>query len=208
MPFVGPESGLPPLATLSDVECRLGREVTGSEADRLGCLLVDASAGVRSYTGQEFTASSSTTRLKVRGGCVRLPQWPVTAVTAVASTAGTALMHTWTSGDRVWLSSSLPIANGPSCSGRGPDYVDVTYEHGFDASPPDVVAVVAQMAGRALGTTPGEGGVQSETIAGYSYTLGSAAAAGGLGMLPAERAVLDRYKVPSGPINMAGGIRR
>lgn len=197
------------LATLNDVTGRLGRTLTQAETDRLALLIDDASAAVRAYTGQEFTAATSTVRLRAQAGNVRLPQHPVTAVTAVANTNGTAVLHTWYFGQLVWLASSMLVVNGPTwgtATGRGPQYVDVTYTHGYAAIPADVVAVVCQMAGRALGTTPGEGGVQSETIGGYNYSLGSAAAAGGLGMLPAERVVLDRYKLPANSIDMTGGV--
>lgn len=201
-----PPDATEPLVSLEDVECRMGRTLTATEEDRLACLIADASAAVRAYTGQHFSVATTTARIKVKGGVIRLPQRPVTAVSALANTTGTALLFTWDAGAQVWLSSSLPLANGPTCSGRLPQYVDVTYTHGYDTIPADVVAVVAQMAGRALGTTPAEGGVQSESIGGYNYSLGSAAAAGGIGMLPAERAVLDRYKTPAGPIAMTGGL--
>ncbi len=202
MPVLGDPVGPVALATLEDVECRMGRTLTEAEADRLGCLLDDASAAVRAYTGQYFTVATTTARIKAKGGAIRLPQRPVIAVTSVANTTGTTLLHTWDAGQQVWLSSSMLVVNGPSYHGRRPQYVDVTYTHGYATVPADIVAVVAQMAGRALGTTPAEGGVQSETIGGYNYSLGAAAAAGGLGMLPAERSVLDRYKLPVGSITM------
>lgn len=200
MPFVGPESGLPPLATISDVECRLARSLTEAESDRMECLLRDASAAVRSYTGQQFTVTEDDqVRIKVRGGMIRLPQRPVTAVSAVASTTGTALLHTWDAGSQIWLSTYLPSANLAPHRNAG-QYADVTYSHGYATVPDDIVAVVCQMASRALGTAPDQTGVQSETVVSYSYQLGAAAAAGGIGMLPAERQVLDRYKTPAGPI--------
>jgi hypothetical protein len=76
--------------------------------------------------------------------------------------------------------------------------VDVTYTAGYDDVPADVVAVVVQIALRAFGVNAEQTGLQSESIAGYSYSVGSAAASGGLGMLQAEREVLDRYRIVGG----------
>lgn len=201
MPIIGipPPDGTAPLVSVDDVVCRLGRVVTEAEEDRLDCLIADASAAVRAYTGQHFTlVEDDVVRLKVKGGMIRLPQRPVITV-AVASTTGTTLLHTWDAGPQVWLSSSLPVINA-TFNSRSPQYVDVTYTHGYEAIPEDIVAVVCQMAARALGTPADQTGVQSETVVSYSYQLGAAAAAGGIGMLPAERQVLDRYKMPTGPI--------
>ena len=41
-----------------------------------------------------------------------------------------------------------------------------------------------------------EGALQSESIQSYSYTVGSAGAAGPLGLLPDEKATLDRHRQP------------
>lgn len=189
------------LATVDQVESRLGRTLTAAEETRLAVLIDDASAAVRAYTGQQITlVEDDTVRLKVIGGKVHLPQHPVIAVSAVDSVTGTALSFTWHGGPLVALSTvnAFDVDAFTACA----TYVDVTYDHGYSTIPADIVAVVAQMAGRALGTTPGEGGVQSESIGGYNYSIGAAAAAGGIGMLPAERAVLDRYKLPVGAIRM------
>lgn len=199
MPVV-PALGAEPLATIADVECRLGRTLTDVEADRMECLLRDASAAVRAYTGQYLSlVTDDPVRLKVKGGAIRLPQRPVVEVAAVTNTTGTTLLHTWDAGPQIWLSSYLPVANA-TYGRRGTTYVDVVYTHGYATIPDDIVAVVCQIAARALGTAADQTGVQSETIVSYSYQLGAAAAAGGLGMLPAERQVLDRYKMPAGPI--------
>ena len=56
------------------------------------------------------------------------------------------------------------------------------------------MAVVCQIAARAFGRPADQTGVSSETIGQYSYQVGGAAAAGPVGMLADERAVLDRYR--------------
>lgn len=175
---------MPPLASVADLEGRLGRTFDAGEAIRAGLLLDDASAVVRAYTGQQFNEATSTVRLKVRGGVVRLPQRPATAVTTVADVDGNTVGHTWYSGDAIHLTGGYPTGG----------WVDVTYDHGYASVPGDVVAVVCQIAGRAFGTTADNAGYQSESIGTYSYTVGVAAAAGATGLLNDERAVLDRYR--------------
>jgi hypothetical protein len=187
-----------PLATLDDLEARLGRKL---DAERAASLLVDASATVRAYAGQQFSAGTSTVRLKAHRGKVRLPQRPVVAVTAVDDVDGNTLSFTWDAGDSVIVAGSGGALNAfeiePFRTGR-PVWVDVTYDHGFDAVPDDIVAVVCQVAGRAYGTPSTEAGTTQETLGSYSYSTGSAAGAGPLGLLPDERAVLDRYRLVGG----------
>lgn len=188
MPVLVPTSVLTPaaavpLATVADLEARLGRTFTAEETTRAGLLLDDVSATVRAYTGQQFTAATSTVRLRARGGRIRLPQRPATAITTVKNTDGVTVAHTWHSGDVVTL-TDYPASG----------WFDVTYNHGYVLIPADIIAVACQIAGRAFGTTADNAGYQSESIGTYSYTVGVAAAAGATGLLNDEKAVLDRYR--------------
>jgi hypothetical protein len=177
-----------PLASVADLEGRLGRTFTVEESARATLLLADASAAVRAYTGQQFTAATNqTVRLKSRAGTVRLPQRPITAVDTIENVDGDALEFTWDAGNTVSI-SGYPLNA----------WVDVTYDYGYAEIPADIVAVVCQMAGRAMGTPADEAGYASESIGTYSYSVGAAAAAGGVGMLADERAVLDRYRIVGG----------
>jgi hypothetical protein len=174
---------MPPLATVTDLEGRLGRVLSEDETDRAELLLEDASAAVRSYTGQQFTATANAVvRLRARAGTIRLPQRPITAVDAVENMDGDAVEFTWYAGDKI-------VLTGYPQDG----WFDVTYDYGGEI-PDDIVAVVCQMTARAFGTTPDATGYQSESIGTYSYTVGPAAAAGAVGLLNDERAVLDRYR--------------
>jgi hypothetical protein len=173
---------LDPLATVADLEARLGRTLTGTDADRAMALLTDASATVRNRTGQTFVAETTTARLRVRGTLLRLPQRPVTAVNTITAAGGDTVGFTWHAGDTLTL-AAVPAAG----------WVDVNYDHGYDDVPDDIVGVVCNIAGRAFGTPSDEGGYQSETIGTYSYAMGVAAAAGASGLLNDERAILDRY---------------
>jgi hypothetical protein len=179
------------LATLDDLQSRLTSTI--SDANRAVRLLDDVSATVRSYTGQQFTQATTTARLKVKRGKVRLPQRPVTAVSAVEDTNGNSILFEWVAGDRVKIQPNLDtFAYVPWALGI--EWVDVTYTHGLASVPDDIVSVVCQIAGRAYGTSPDASAMSSESIGSYSYATGGAAASGAAGMLAGERAILDRYK--------------
>jgi hypothetical protein len=195
------------LATTDDLAVRLGRTYTGTEEDKAEALLRDASAAVRSYTGQTFSlVTDDTVRLRPRNGTLRLPQRPVVAVSAVANVDGDTVSFTWDNGQTVYLAGygyGLNAFEVEPFRSRLP-WLDVTYTHGYETIPDDIVAVVANIAGRAFGRQLEDAGLQSETIAGYSYSLGAAGAAGGVGMLNDERAVLDRYRIVGGTARLAG----
>lgn len=191
------------LATSADIEARLGRDLTAPETLRLASLLADASAAVRAYTGQEFDQATTTARLRPRGGVVVLPQRPVTDVTAVADADGNEVTFTWDGDDRVDL-SAYPLNEWEINPRRyGLTAVDATYEHGYEATPPDVLAVVCGVVIRALGSPPDQGGHTQESIQGYSYTIGVTAAAGPLGFLVDERKILERYRRSGGSARLA-----
>jgi hypothetical protein len=190
------------LAASADLTVRLGRDLTDAELDRADSLLADASAAVRSYTRQEIAQRTSVERLLVQDGWVRLQQRPVVDVASVADLDANDLAVTWDGADRVWLGpASTPFRFDYDYPAWGCGFrVDVTYTHGYDPVPDDIVSVVCGIVLRAMGGSPMETGLQSESIGSYSYTVGAAAAAGGLGMLPAERGVLDAYRRPVGVI--------
>lgn len=187
------------LASIADVEARLARDLTGADETRMARLLIDASAAVRGYTGQLFDVVTETLRMKARTGVLRLPQRPVTAVSAVEDPDNNAISYEWWGDDRVYVGGLVPLNQWELNGRRSPiSYLDITYTHGYAAVPLDIVAVVCQIAMRAHGTPATDSGKTSESITNYSYSTGGAAAAGGVGMLSDERAVLDRYRRPGG----------
>lgn len=190
---------LDPLADVDDLEARLGRELSAEETAKAEQLLVDASASVRGYTGQQFTlVTNDEVRLRPRNGYVRLPQRPVNAVDSVEDIDDNEVLYVWEGLDRVRVSPNVPDTFAWEPWGTGIPAVDVVYDHGYAEIPDDIVAVVCSVVLRAMGTDPLSTGVQQESIAGYSYSVGSAAAAGGLGLLPGERETLDRYRSVGG----------
>lgn len=187
-----------PLANDGDLEARLGRPFNDRELARAIALLRDASATVRGYTGGQTISRAKTTQRfvpKRYDDCtwgIILPQWPVVSIGAVVDDAGAPVGITW-------LTEEFGAVSVP---------VTVTYTHGYDPVPDDVIAVVCQLAGRAFGTKPEDAGVTSETLGGYTYGVGAAAAAGPLGMLDDEKRAMRKYQRPTRPISMLGAPTR
>tara|TARA_R110002051_G_scaffold1853_1_gene10149 strand:- start:13570 stop:14145 length:576 start_codon:yes stop_codon:yes gene_type:complete len=125
------------LASENDVEAALGRDLTTEETARIGAILDKASEQFRRVSGQQFTPGSSTVRLKVNGGRVRLPQRPVTAVTSVTDDAGNAVAYTQF---KSVLTTSL----------RSDQFVIVSYTHGATEVPAEVRLCIAELGKRVL----------------------------------------------------------
>lgn len=194
-----------PLATSDDVVGRLGRALTTSEVVRIDALLTDVSSAVRAYTGQTFTSEETTALLTIRNREVRLPQHPVTAIGAVEDGLGNSLPFIWLDGDVVISLVSASYLNSWELNvlpGTRIGKAAVTYTHGYATIPDDIVGLVCQIVGRALGTPSTDAGKTSETITNYSYTIGSAAAQGAFGIMDEEKRLLDRYRFLAAPAAM------
>lgn len=198
-----------PLATIDDLQGRLGRTLTGDELTRATNALADASATVRNYTRQQISQSTSTELCRMYGGTlthdgvwypvvVRLAQRPVTAVASVVDLDGNAVTFWWDGGQLVGLAPSATSENSFGDSQISPSLpVKVTYTHGWATGDPvydTVIAVVCSVAGRAIGRAPEDGAVTQESITGYSYTVGAVGAAGALGLLPEEKERLSEIR--------------
>jgi len=195
-------TALPPLADDTDLEERLGRELTAAELLRTGGLLKDASASVRNYTHQDITfVEDEVVRIKVRNGKARLPQRPVTAVTAVADLNDNPVLYLWEGFDTVCVSPNVPDTFAWEPWRNGIQAVDITYSHGDNPVGDDIIGVVCSIVLRALGRDPIDAGITQEAIQGYSYSIGSAGAAGGFGLLQAEKDILDAY------LRVGGSVR-
>jgi len=188
------------LATVADLEDRLGRSLTDVETTQAVALLDDASATVRVYTGRPFARVTETVRLPVVNGYVNLPQRPVVSVTSVVDVYGAVVTHEWFAGSHLNLAS----LTSESWWSPGSSYVDVTYTHGDLAVPAAILGVVCGIAKRALEVPAASSGLTGETIGGYSYSIGPVAASGGAGVLNAEKAILDRYRRVAGVVRTGG----
>lgn len=180
---------LPPLATTDDLAARYPGPLP-PPPERVDAMLADASAAVRAYCGQDFTQDTTTEWLVLRDPLI-LPQRPVNDVTDVVNLAGEPVGWAWDGLDRLDVD---PFA-GPT--------VGVTYDHGYTELPPDVVAVVCNVAARGLASSPGASAVTQESITNYSVSYGTISAAGPTGFFAGETAVLDRYRRTVGVTWMA-----
>lgn len=196
-----------PLATESDILARLVGTPSATDLVRLPALLTDASARVRNYTGQDITAGTSTVSLPIRNGVIVLPQRPATAVAGLTDPFGGSILYGWQGTSEVIAGSNLPDAWAWEPWRFSLTNVIVTYSHGYDPIPDDVIAVVCSIVLRGLGRNPIEAGLTSEAIAGYSYSIGGTGAAGPLGLLADEMATLDAYRLQAGNVWMAQAWR-
>lgn len=190
----------PVLATADQLEAFLGHAV---DATRATALLEIASGVVRGYTGQHFSkVIDDVATLGVTRGQVSLPQRPAEKPTLVARADGTGVYPatSWWWGGVGVIEFGAPswVANGPS-HGRSPHAVTVTYSHGYDEIPAEVVGVVCQMVGRVIdgSDTPG---LRSESIDDYQYQMGGNIVSGAIALVPSEKETLDRYRRRSGSV--------
>lgn len=190
------------LAEVTDLELVLGYDLEGSDVGRGQRLLDDASAAVVSYTGQTFVRAETTATVRVPPSrWLRLGQRPVHSVSAVTDVNDNELTFTFDGLDRVRIPANLSdFAWEPWPTSLRT--AKVTYDHGYDQIPGDVIAVVCQMAARAYGVNPADAGVNNERIGEYSYGIGAAASSGAVGMLLPERSILDRYRTPARTVSV------
>jgi hypothetical protein len=174
------------LATIPDLQARAGRDLTDDEAARADTLLADVSAAVQIRTGQKFLRAEYTIRTRLKRGYVTLPQRPVHTVDSVTDRFDNELAHTFDGIDRVYV-THRPVGCPPI------QVVDIVYDAGPDTVPDAIVGVVCSIALRSIGIDPLDTGMTSETIDGYTYMIGGAAASGPFGVLPDEAAILDAY---------------
>lgn len=188
------------LTDVDAVEAALGRALTSDESDRFDEVAAAASARFRRAAGgRVITAATTTAVLPVRDGRVQLAQRPVRSVDAVHAlngdgTEGSAL-STWTFDGQATVrlgDPRLQQLNAPSTDAVTGS-VSVTWTHGHDVVPEDVRHAVAAMTARVI-ASGAPTGVQSETIGGYGYRLGDAAAAGTQGMTSHELDVARAYR--------------
>jgi len=199
------------LATTDDLEDRLGRTLSTAEAARAPALLVDASAAIRNYTRQMFTAfTGDTVRLRPVGTVLRLPQRPVTAVNSVTAIGWAGIPNLllpvgfwgWDGIDQVeiapfnsdvWL--NLPTVE---LAGDLPDTYEVNYDHGDATVPDDVIAVCCGAVLRVLLSPSLVEGMSSERIGAYSYQMSQQVNGGTAGVTvrlsEMDKDMLSRYR--------------
>ena len=170
------------LATIADVEARLGRTLTVAETSKANAYLADASAMFVQRAVQKFEVSESTVRLFPKDGVVRLVQRPVIEIITVKDIDGNEIDYTFDGHQSLY---DLGDQRG----------VTVNYEHGSANIPDDVVAVVAGMVARTLSISPdAAAGVQQQAVGPFSQSYATWAVGAQVMLSPAEVKVADYYR--------------
>lgn len=192
-------STLTSFASVTELAERLGRDID-PEDQAVAAKLADATTLIRALTGQVVSAVEGDTQELMCnwGRTLWLPQRPVTDVTEVQirldyATAFTAIAISSLSWTRLGqLNYSSYHWGGPHSVAR------VTYDHGYDQIPPEIVAVTCSIAARAIASPSGQVLVsRSTTIGGAAlaetYADTSSLEAARVGLTASEEAVLRRY---------------
>lgn len=208
------------LATVDDVAISMMRPLTPQEEAAAEQFLALASRLFRKASGQDFELSTTTTRLKCNPSSIEtyqdvtlsnkwrwartvaqvfLPQRPIVEVTEVVDDYGDAVEYE--------LYQSWLFVAGYSAS----DFLRVTYSHGYEDIPAEVVAVVAGMVARALSIPDqARGGASAiqETTGPFTTQVQFAkwASGGGVQLSPADREVAEMYRV-SVPTTWVNNLR-
>ena len=170
------------LATIADVEARLGRPLTPSELSKANAWLEDASALFTNRATQQFVPGESKVRLFPRDGVVRLVQRPVIEVVSVKDLDGNEIDYTFDGHQSLYdLGPYSPVI--------------VEYEHGSEDVPADVVAAVAGMVVRTLQIAPdAASGVTQQSVGPFSQSYATWAVGGQVMLSPMEEKIAADYR--------------
>lgn len=166
---------LPTLATIADLDAR-GVTVDPSEETAVATYLETASAIIRDAAGSHISRTTGTVVLAgTMDTRLRLPSGPVTAVSAVLLDDAAVNDYRLTNGS-LWRSCGWQL-------GCEPSEVSVTYTHGYDPVPADVVDLACRLAARQLvalrdsadGTGLADRLVMQERIGDYSVMYANGA---------------------------------
>lgn len=174
-------------ASVEDLEAYLG--VTFNEAEESAqaqAMLDQATGEMVSYMGGQTIVEATDTGIKLDPNnnlIVVLPQFPVTAVTAVA-VDGTTLT---VADDVDWYASGIMKRRNDASWGWKRQSVVVTYKHGYATIPPDLMGVCRARAARLLDNPTA---VSNEAADTYSGNYGPAVDEA---FTKAEMRIMDRY---------------
>jgi hypothetical protein len=166
--------------------------------------LTEATAAIRNYTGQHLSqVAGDVVTLDGRGNRLLLPELPVTGVASVVEDGETL---TVTTDYKLGAHGILHRINRRWASGV--QNVVVTYSHGYDELPDDIVNICTRAACRAyqagLTATETEGaiGIQAKSLGDYSVQFGaesvvegSMGASGVRLLLLSEKDILNKYRL-------------
>jgi hypothetical protein len=182
------------LATTDDLT-RFGYPVPAN-ADNL---LDRASVRIRLAAGrQTITSDTSTVTFPPPAdGVLRLWQFPVTAIHAVSLDDGTQVTDYELVGNDLYLPTTLYQWVGYDPMGFTDAWrysnITVTYSHGFDTVPDELVELTCSVAMRMSGTKPDrDPAIQAQTVGDVSQTINPAALDLASRLLPGEESTIRR----------------
>lgn len=195
--------GVADLATVDDLTAR---GIDTSDTDAVSAFLAAASAAVRNAAGSTITRQESAVTLWTEPSRrIELPARPVHGV-SVVELDGEPVTDWVLRGSSLWRECRW------QCPGAVPSELAVTFDHGFDEVPADVVDLVCSMVGSALAAADGGGyasttGKTYESIDDYrvGFTVGADAVASVMEVPPRTAKSLRRRFGPSG-LGVAGVI--
>jgi hypothetical protein len=202
-----PPAGPLPLATIGDLERRIGA-LTPAQAARAPALLEDASDLVRAECKQGFTrVVDDSIVLRVSGPVIALPKRPVVSVASVAMVGESQDLPlvegaAWTFDgiDKViLLAGAAWVVNGPESwayDAAGEAAYRVVYTHGDLVVPPVIRGLVANMVNRTL-TAPAISDMVSQSIGQGDYAWQAQQSSGAMGaavrLTAGDRAKLESW---------------
>jgi hypothetical protein len=178
------------LAAQADVEASLMRALSSTEAEFLPDLLARSDGLIAAELPNVIFSGTARSTATIPGRDsfeVWLPGQlvnDVVSVTLDGSELAYGHDYDWskygdlsrTSGSRIWARTST---------------IEVVWDYGMEAPPPDIVTVAADMVAGAIGNPTG---MKQETIGQYSYTLAEAIAR--MTVHDDQRRILNRYRFP------------
>lgn len=203
-----PPARLDPLATIEDLEARIG-DLTDAQLARAPGLLRGASAKIRAFARHQVLTrvDDDTAVLRAAGHRIYLPQRPIIDVTSVALIDGdTDIALTgwaWEGLDEIDLRGALAADGQSRVSPKHNSSVyRVIYSHGFDAGHPLLEAVTdvgCNMVNRTLTAPSKVDGLTQNVIGQFSQQFQQATGSSGVGVRMYES---DRQEL------IEAGVRR
>lgn len=181
----------PPLASLEDLEACLGRPLAESERGQAERHLAAASDLLRRLTGQilSYVADDLEMHDGWGGTLLQLKQLPIVEISKVEIEGRELMRGSWRLEQET---GNLWRWGGWWACRQG---IGVTYSHGFEELPADVLMVICGMAARGLQQSQPGGDMRSEQLGPYRYDRGQAAGLGSIGVTGPEQELIRRLSL-------------
>jgi hypothetical protein len=204
-------SSLTPLCSSTDISTRLGRALSPAETTRVPALIGDATSQIVRHCRKDFQwHPNDVLQIPGDGSTIKLPYRPVVSVSSVVAISGRAdipnIPVTWWVFDGVdeisiAESTASGVINLPEAwydFGAFPGTYQVTYSHGYQTVPDEVVMVAANAVIGVLLAPTMAAGVIGETVGAYSYRMERSGGGLAVALNAGDLAILDDYRDKTG----------